>query len=95
MFHCVIMEIGYMTKFSNRAFSRKPLVVALAAVLTAPAALAGPFTPTTPGVNQLPGDGTVLTPGLADGKTFTPVAGTPTTGATAAPAQAPAPMRSG
>lgn len=70
-----------MAKIVNRTFVLNPLAAALAAVLVAPAALAGTFAPTTPGTNQLPGEGKVLIGAGTVGGTFTPAsAATPTVG---------------
>ena len=66
-----VLEMNYMTKIVNRTFVLNPLAAALAAVLVAPAALAAPFIPTTPGTNQLPGEGKVVVGG-ATGLVFTP-----------------------
>ena len=65
-----------MAKIVNRTFILNPLAAALAAVLVAPAALAGPFTPTTPGTNQLPGEGKVLVGAGTVGVVATPTAAT-------------------
>lgn len=72
-----VLEMNYMTKIVNRTFVLNPLAAALAAVLVAPAALAAPFIPTTPGTNQLPGEGKVVVGG-ATGLVFTPPAASPT-----------------
>lgn len=68
-------------KKSNHVFTRKPLVVAVAAALAGPALVqAGNFVPTTPGVNQLPGEGKIASfTGAA------PVPGTFTPGAVTTP----------
>ena len=84
-----VLEMNYMTKIVNRTFVLNPLAAALAAVLVAPAALAAPFIPTTPGTNQLPGEGKVVVGGAgATGLVFTPTAATNPTVVAGVPAVA-------